>query len=507
MKRIGIIHIWQESNSFNPVPTTLEDFRHWEVVRGNEVVERFGDAEEIGGFVSGLGRRSGAYEPVGLLRAMTWPGGPLSEETLQWFLNALEECLSQAGPLDGLLFSLHGALVAEDDADADGALLERARENLGEGVPIVATLDCHAYLTSRMTRSADAILAYHTCPHVDRFETGRRGARALDMILEGATPVSASVRAPMIVPGEMTNTFGEVLSPIFERLGELERRDDILSAAVLMVQPWLDVAELGWSKLVTTDGDASLAAELADELADMCWSRRSKLGADAAGFVSADEAVTQALACDGKPVVVADGPDATNSGACGDSTHLLRAMTAREIPGGALTIMVDPEAVAHAEKVGAGAAFDFAVGGKRDNVFSTPLPVSGEVVSVRPARYVLSGHAADNLPIDMGTSAAVRVGDVTLLLVECPGPGSSPMMYRCVGLEPKDFKIVVVKSPAGFRAEFEPFAARILLTDSPGCASPHLEKLPFTKVNRPLWPLDDIDDRRAVQWASKTGSE
>lgn len=505
MKRIGIIHVWQESNSFNPVATTLEDFRRWEVVRGHEVVGRFGDSEEIGGFLSGLGRRSRVYEPVGLLRAMAWPGGPLSKDALDWLLRALDESLLHAGALDGLLFSLHGALVAENEADADGALLERAREALGDRIPIVATLDCHAYLTSRMMRSADAILAYHTNPHVDRFETGRRGGRTLDMILEGATPASASERLPMIVTGELSNTFGEVLAPIFQRLGELERQEDVLSAAVLMTQPWLDVPELGWSTLVTMDADAARAAGLAGELADMCWSRRSNLGADAAGFLSADEAVAEALACPGKPVVVADGPDATNSGACGDSTHLLRAMIAREIPGGALTIMVDPDAVAHAERAGAGAAFEFAVGAKRDNVFSQPLQVAGQVVSVQRAKYVLHGHAADNLPIDMGTSATVRIGDVTLLLVEHPGPGSSPMMYRCVGLEPRDFKIVVVKSPAGFRADFEPFAAGILLTDSPGCASPHLEKMPFTKINRPLWPLDDIDDRRAVRWASKTG--
>ena len=74
------------------------------------------------------------------------------------------------------------------------------------------------------------------------------------------------------------------------------------------------------------------------------------------------------------------------------------------------------------------------------------------------------------------------------------------MMYRCVGLEPKDYKIVTVKSPAGFRAEFEQFAEAIYLADVPGCASSHFEMLPYTKINRPLWPLDDIKDWRDVEW-------
>ena len=76
------------------------------------------------------------------------------------------------------------------------------------------------------------------------------------------------------------------------------------------------------------------------------------------------------------------------------------------------------------------------------------------------------------------------------------------MMYRCVGLEPRDFKIVVVKSPAGFRAAFEPFAAAVILSDCPGCASPHYAELLYRKIDRPLWPIDQIDDRRSVIWAA-----
>ena len=500
MKRVGIAQIWQESNSFNPVPTTPEHFHDWDVVEGPDVITRFGDAEELGGFLSHLARNPSGFHPVGLLRAIAWPGGPLAPETLEWLLNAFRRTLSKAPPLDGLLFSLHGALVAEDEPDVDGRLLEIARHALPAGAPVVATLDCHAHLTPRMSRNADVLVAYHTSPHLDRRETGVRAARVLDALLAGAQPASASVRLPMIVSGEMTNTFDEVLSPVFEKLKDLETRKDVLSAAVLMTQPWLDVPSLGWSTLVTTNGKADLAKDLAADLADMCWSRHDRLASDAGSFRTPDDAVADAVACPGKPVILADGPDATNSGAPGDSTHLLRAMIARDVPEGALTIMVDPEAVAHAASVGPGGAFDFPVGGKRDNRFSTPLPVTGRVLSVRPARYTLSGHAADNLAVDMGTSAAVRIRDVTLLLVTRPGPGSSPLMYRCVDLEPRDFKIVVVKSPAGFRADFGPFAAHIILTDSPGCARPRFDALPYAGITRPLWPFDEIGDYRSVPW-------
>ena len=327
-------------------------------------------------------------------------------------------------------------------------------------------------------------------------------ARVLERVLAGAEPTTATARLPMLTIGEVTSTDGPVLSGVFQQVREMERRDDVLSAAVLMTQPYLDAPDVGWVILAVTDGKPALARELSERLADLCWATRDRLRMD---FLDAAQSVSEALTIEGRPVILADGADATNSGAGGDSVHLLRELTRRPIPGGALTIMVDPQAVAHARARGAGAQFEFAVGGKRDAVFSRPLPVRGEVLFIRPGRYVLSGHGGDNLPIDMGDTAAVRIADVTLLLVERPGPGSTPLMYRCVGLEPKEFKIVVVKSPAGFRAEFGPFASGIVLSACPGCATARLEDLPYTKLSRPIWPMDDIDDWRNVDWVREAG--
>jgi len=499
MKRIGIIQVWQESNSFNPVLTTRTDFEAFRMGIGQEALEEFAMGEEVGGFVKGLKGWGEATEPVGLVFAQAWPGGPLSREAKQWFGQVIGEHLARAGRLDGVLFSLHGALVAEDETDVDGFLLEQIRSVLGPEVPVVATIDLHAYVTVRMGRLADAVVAYHTNPHLDRFQTGERAAGVLERVMSGTKPELSAVRLPMLTTGEVTNTDGPVLGSVFGRLRELESRPEVLAASVLMVQPWLDVPHVGWTVAIFTDGRAELGRRLAEELAEMCWQRREQMKFE---FLGAEASVTEALNFPGKPVIIADGADATNSGAAGDSVHLLEEMLKRDIPEGALTIMVDAEAVAHAKAVGVGGTFRLAVGGKRDNVFSRPLPVTGEVLFLKHANYILSGHCGDNLPIDMGDSAAVRIGDVMLLLVEKPGPGSTPMMYRCVGLEPKDFKIVVVKSPAGFRAEFEPFAAGIVLSACPGCASARLAEMPYGNINRPLWPVDKIDDWRTVEWAA-----
>ena len=501
MKRIGIMQLLQESNSFNPVLTTEADFEILGVGLGPEVLSRFGQVDEVGGFLEGLKKWQMSAEPVGLLRAQAISGGPLSPEAKESFLGIIRQQLGKAGRLDGLLFAMHGAMVAEDEYDMEGLFLEEVRRIVGPEVPIALTVDLHAYVTSRMTEFADAVVAYHTLPHVDRQETGERAANVLERILSGAKPAYATVKLPMITIAEGQDARGNVMGPVFERVGQLENQSDVLSTGVLMTQGWLDVPGHGWSTMVITDGKPELATKLAVELAEMCWQRRNAIAASAELYSAADS-VARALACTGKPVVIADGADATNSGACGDSVHLLQAMMDKKIPDGALTIMVDPEAVAHAKQAGAGSKFKFAVGGKRDHLFSKPLEVSGQVMSLQPAKYVLSGHWG-NFPVDMGMSAAVKIDDVTLLLVEFAGPGSSPSMYRCVGLEPKDFKIVVVKSPAGFRADFEPFAAEIILSDCPGCASPRFSELPFRQINRPLWPLDEIDDWHSVEWINE----
>ncbi len=498
MKRIGLIQILQETNCFNPVLTVRADFENFGVGTGSEVLAQYGTVGEIGGFVEGLKQWPEAVEPVGVLRLQAWSGGPAAPSTQAWFGELLAAQLANAPPLDGLLVALHGAMMGADEPDLDGWLLEKIRSLVGPDLPVVASLDLHAYVTERMLRGASALVAYHTFPHMDQRETGMRAANVLRRILAGARPVSSLVRLPMITGGELQSTFVPPLQPIFQDLVAAEGRGAVLSAGILMTQAYLDVPQLGWTVLIVTDQQPDLGSQLAGELAARCWPIREQL---VVKFLEAPACLDRALAVAGHPVVIADGADATNSGAGGDSVHLLEEMIRRRIPGGALTIMVDAPAVAHATQAGPGGAFAFAVGGKRDHVFSQPLPVTGVVQSLHPqAGYVLNGHGGTNLRIDMGRAAVVRIADVTLLLVERPGPGSTPLMYRCVGLEPKDFKVVIVKSPAGFRAEFGPFAADIILSDCPGCASSRFASLPYRRINRPLWPLDPIDDWRAVGW-------
>ncbi|MGC3965979.1 MAG: M81 family metallopeptidase [Pirellulales bacterium] len=208
------------------------------------------------------------------------------------------------------------------------------RRRIGADVPLVATFDLHANLTERKVRAADALVGFHTAPHVDVLETGVRGAGVLRRILvDGVRPTTAWVKVPVVLPAERANTqdSSSVSYEFRRRLQALEARPEVLTASLATVQPWLDVPELGSAVVVTTAGDAKLARREAAALAADLWRRRRDY---LPTLVPADEAVRQARNCELGLVVLSDAADATTSGAPGDSTWCLRELLKYDWPRG-----------------------------------------------------------------------------------------------------------------------------------------------------------------------------
>jgi microcystin degradation protein MlrC len=491
--RIAIGQVWQETNTFNPLPTTRPAFDQFGVLRGAALVEAMADTNELGGFIQSLRRWPEQPEIVGLVRLPAWPAGPLTAETFAWLRAEMTDALRRAGPVDAVLLALHGALVADDCPDVEGAVLEDVRGLVGPGVPIVATFDLHANVTTRMVGAADALVAYHTIPHIDVFETGERGAAVLRRILiDGARPVTAFQKLPLVVPAERANTEdpSSVSHGFRRRLQELESRPGVLTAGLATVQPWLDIPELGTAVLVTTDGDEALARDECAKLAADAWARRRDYLPElvpVAGAVRAAWANPEGL------VVLGEGFDATTSGAPGDSTWLLREALKYDWPRPALLAMVAPEVVTAAQRLGVGGTYAGPLGGRRDARFSSPLDVRLEVARLFDARFVLSGHLARNLPIDMGPSAVLKQGNVQVVITSLTGPHFAPQLFRAAGLDPFAAALLAAKSPCGFRAAYRDHARQILLVRAPGCAPSDFWTYEYRQIPRPLWPWDEID--------------
>jgi microcystin degradation protein MlrC len=492
--RVAIGQLWQETNTFNPLPTTRREFEQFGVLRGQEILEQLSDTNELGGFIQTLGKWPEKPAIVPLVRLPAWPSGTATADTLAWLRSEMLDALARAMPLDGVLLALHGAMVADGAPDVEGEILEGARKILGPGTPLVASLDLHANITERMAAHADALVLYHTAPHVDVVQTAVRAAGVLRRILiGGARPVTAFQKVPAVFPAERANTenpasFSHSLKL---RLQQLETRPQVLTAGLATVQPWLDIPELGSSVVVTSDGNAEFAFAECARLASEVWQGRREYLPE---LIPAETAVREAHASAGGLVVLSDSADATTSGAPGDSNWVLQELMRYDWPRGALVTLVAPEVVRQAQQAGVGSEIDATLGGVLDNRFSEPIAVHGKVERLFDARFKVSGHLGKNLAIDMGTSAVLAIGSVSVVLTSRSGPHFAPELFQAAGFDPFAASVLVAKSPCGFRAAYQTRASKILLVKAPGCAPSDFWNYPYHQIPRPLWPWDGIGD-------------
>jgi microcystin degradation protein MlrC len=493
--RIGIAQLWQETNTFNPAWTTAEDFGRFGVLRGSEIVQQLADTNELGGFIQSLRQWPERPEIVPLVRLPAWPSGPVTPETLEWLTDEMVRAVRAALPLDGMLLALHGAMVATGTPDVEGHVLGAIRAAVGYDLPIVATLDLHAHVTAPMAREANALVLYHTAPHIDVFETGQRGAALLRKLLIGLEePVTALVRIPAVLPAENANT-QDTQSPSYavrQRLAELEAAPHVLTAGVATVQPWLDVPGLGTVVVVVANRDEELARKAACELAQQVWDARERYRPK---LVGVQESVARAHQLDQEGVglvVLSDAADATTSGACGDSNVILRELIQYEWKRGAVVTLVAPEMEDHALDLGVGRHEHMDLGGMRDP-YCEPIILRVEVKNVFHAKFTMSGHLAKNLAIDMGPAAVLRHKDVLIVCTTHSGPHFAPHLFRAAGIDPFGVSVLVAKSPCGFRAAYAEMAREIMVVKSTGCAPPNYWEYPYRNIDRPLWPWDAIE--------------
>src|SRR4029079_3354598 len=103
--RIAIGQIAQETNTFNPLPTTRDDFEAFGIHRGDDLVREMQATNELGGFIQSLRRWPEDPQVVGLLHLRAWSGGRATAETFDWLRDELLGALQRALPVDGVLLA------------------------------------------------------------------------------------------------------------------------------------------------------------------------------------------------------------------------------------------------------------------------------------------------------------------------------------------------------------------------------------------------------------------
>ncbi|MBP7140434.1 MAG: M81 family metallopeptidase [Opitutaceae bacterium] len=492
MPRILIAECKQEVSTFNPHLSRHDSF----AVRSGEALLRYHRTvrNEVGGALRVLDSRPNAEVIPSLSAFSITSGGPLAGADWRRLSSEIVHAIRNGGEVDGVYFCMHGAMAAEGEEDPEGWLLAETRRLVGARIPLVVSMDLHGIPTDRMFEHADAIVAFHTYPHVDFFSTGERSARLLLRLLDGGVrPVTAKVAIPALVRGEELITATGAFGKCTRRAAEIEAESGGLSAAMFIGNPFTDVPELQTYACVTTDGDPARAEREALALADEFWGHHERMEVP---LVSLQE-MTRIAATASATVGLVDAADATSSGASGDGNAIVRALAAAGHVRTVLAPVVDAPAVQAAFAAGVGATITVPIGGTLDSGRFSPLERTGRVMLLadRPFRSESFGEEWY-----AGPTAVLESEPFTFVLSSRAVNLYDRSFFWAHGQDPRHFDAVVIKSPYCQHHMYAGWVSRMVDVDAPGATSANLRILGHRRCVRPIFPLDsDVRFERRVR--------
>jgi len=479
--RVLIGAIGHESNTFTPFLTTLENFY---VLYGSDILDRPFRRSSLEGITATL--QAHDVEPVPTVAAGAMPGGIVERSVYEQFKQAV---LQKAHDVDGACLYLHGAMRAEGLDYCENDLLKDLRAMLGPDVPITVALDMHANIVAEMVENVDAMVAYHTAPHIDAFETGVRAAQMLLQILEeGIQPRMGFAKIPFLLPGEMAQTALAPMAAMMRMVEEIEGHPDVLSASLANGHCWADIPDIGVAAVVVTKGDANLAQTEANRLAAIFWARRAEFGVSAEAY-SVETAIEQAMAAKESTVFLSDSGDNPGAGGTTDVPLVLEKLLAKGATNVVVASIWDAEAVEACAAAGVGQEVTLFIGGKLDKRHGTPLEVTGRVRLLTDGHYYQGGIRRPPMRATAGPIAVLNVDGVDVILSSTRLSFVDPVQLRSLGLEPLDYRIVVLKR-GYLTAPFQAISERSILALSPGATNCDVTQMQFHRINRPMYPLD-----------------
>jgi microcystin degradation protein MlrC len=488
--KVLITEIRQESNSFNPLLSGLAHWKSGWLLEPDEVRDTLKGVEcAVSGMIEVL--EASPYRPEIVFGPAFWTqsGGPAEPEVMEAFLKRLLPAVEANLPLDAVFFSFHGALQTTDFDDAEGEIIRQVRELVKSGCVLAASLDMHGYITEAFAATINVMCGYHTYPHVDFVETGRRTARLGVMAMTcPSPPVMAWSPVPMMVSASAYNTLSGPFRDLLHYAQRLVDSGELLDFSIFQMQPWLDVSEPNSATVAIAD-DPGKAERYARDLAERLYGLRHAFVPKLSSVDSIIDRAEEPTAS--KPVILVDSADSPNAGAPGDSMAVAQRLLERGSTARSATVVSDPAAVTRAFEVGVGGSSEFAIGGH----------VDASAVCIRAVGYVRSLHDGEfrqefvghgGRLSRIGRSAVLRFGNLDVLVCQAIVSPGDPQLYRGFGIEPLMYDLVVVKANTSFRVGYGKFAGEIYEADTPGAAAPDLLRLPFRKLTRRPFPwMDD----------------
>ena len=495
--RIAVLGFAIECNRFAPV-TTAADFEQDVDIRGNRIVTE-GRSQaaitmpDIPGFFTEMDA-TGPWTPVPLRVSLAQPGGPVEENFFKEYLKEIEAGLKASLPLDAVFVSCHGAALAQGTDDPDGDMFEIIRRTVGPDVPVASTFDLHANVSRKMIDNLSVFVGYLENPHTDIRERGIEAAKHMRELLAGAKTAIEMVKLPLVPPQISLLTARGPYADLV-KYGQTKVGGDIMNVSVMAGFAYSDSPKNGLTAVVTArNGNRKAAGALALDIAKRGWSNRERFKRQ---MMALSDAVQLAVSVGKdrrrKGIILADVADNPGGGGRGNTTYLLRALKMAKATNVIFGVFTDAAVAAEAHKLGEGATFTASFNSQETQEFSQPFDCEAKVVKLSNGAYVGRRGVLKNVSSDMGPSALLDLGGIQLVVISQRCQCMDPMQFEMFGLDIAQARVIVVKSRGHFRGGFDEHHKpdQIYEVDCPGLTSPLFANFNWTKLPRPVYPLDE----------------
>jgi len=481
-----------ETNTFSPVPTPLVSFGPDGPTFGAPALAQArGTRTGLGAFIAAAEARGDRLTVA--VNATASPSGQVDDAAFERMAGSLVEA-ARAG-CDLLLLDLHGAMATQSFDDAEGELLRRLRA-IAPHTPVAVALDLHGNITQTMIDCADVIVGFQTYPHIDMFETGARVAQlAFQMIASGRPPALAWVQLPLLSHTLRSATGEGAMQRAVQRARQLEH-EGLAAASVFAGFSLADIRDAGVS-VVVCGRDQSEAQSGADALARQIWAERASFvytSEPLADSVAQAQSLQAATSSQRGPVLLLDHGDNVMSGGSCDTTTVLEECLRQGLHHIGAGPLADPQTVAQAIAAGVGARLPIKLGNKMalglGGAQRPPLPLEVRVRAISDGRFRITGPIYTGESWAMGRTVVLEHAAGTLVVSERPMEPLDLGVFTSVGVNPSDFDFLILKSRMYCRPSFEPMARALVECDSRGVTSSDYGLFKFTRLRRPIYPLD-----------------
>jgi microcystin degradation protein MlrC len=471
LPKIAIAGIAIESSTFSPAVTHEEAFR---AKVGDEVFTDYPFMSPDSGIID-------RAEWLPTLRGHAMPGGIVTREAYESLVTKTLDMLKETLPLDGLFFDIHGAMSVQGLDDPEGDFLVRIRELVGTDVMISTSMDLHGNVSQRLAQNTDLITCYRLAPHEDAIESKKRAVTNLLHRLEngkGKPAYKAWIPVPVLLPGEKTSTRIEPGKSLYAGIPGVLDVEKVMDASIWMSYPWADEPR-NHGVVMAYGDDKEAVGKAAEKLAHHFWNVRKEFDF-VAPTTYLEEALEKALASDKKPFIISDMGDNPTAGGAGDVTwtlHELFKHPALQNSGKTLIYASIPgkDFVKKAIEAGVGGEIDATAGAEVDDRFAPPIRLKGVVTAIKKD--------------STNSEVVVKSGNIYTIVTEKRNAYHYERQFTDLGLNPREADILVVK--IGYLVpELYDMRGDWIMALTPGGVDQDLLRLPYKRVQRPIYPLD-----------------